>query len=58
MKIKIDTVTSAEYQLTLTEDEINWLHGVMQNPMYGLPDDEADYDRDMRNRFWSATKCL
>lgn len=42
--------------LELTEDEAHWLHGVMQNPLWGEhPDNDTEYDRAMRRKFFDAT---
>lgn len=45
-----------ELVLTLTEEEVVWLHSVMQNKL-GDPDVEEDVqDYQMRERFFNATK--
>lgn len=38
-------------QLTLEKDEIEWLKGLVQNP---LGPDESETDRELRHRFWVA----
>lgn len=40
--------------LVLTEEEAAWLAAIMQNPMYGTPEEESPEDREMRMRFWNA----
>jgi hypothetical protein len=48
--------TVVELVLTLTEEEANWLHSVMQNKL-GDPDvEEGCLDFQMRERFFNATK--
>lgn len=42
--------------LELTQDEANWLHSVMQNPLFNqTPDEESLGDREMRQKFFTAT---
>jgi len=41
--------------LNLTEDEAQWLQGVMQNPLHGArPETELKGDKQMRKKFWEA----
>lgn len=53
MKGSIETTTTVK--LELTQDEANWLRGIMQNPLHGQnPSEEVDYDRSMRMLFWNV----
>ena len=53
MKGTIETVTTVK--LELTEEEANWLKGLMQNPHNGrMPQDEPEYDKSMRMLFWNV----
>ena len=53
MKVKI----SLQITLTLTTEEADWLHKVMQNPLHGQnPVDELPTDSDMRRKFFDATQ--
>lgn len=41
--------TTKVYNLELNASEVKWLHGVMQNPLYGQHPTEEDLDeRDLR----------
>ncbi|GEK52376.1 hypothetical protein [Vreelandella venusta] len=45
-----------EVILSLTPEEVQWLHGVMQNPLHGQSPQEEDIaDRTMRRAFFNAT---
>ena len=44
-----------DYNLVLTEQEAAWLHAVMQNPLYGIPESETTLDKEMRRGFFEAT---
>ena len=53
MKTKIETTKVTT--LTLTEDEVRWLKGIVQNPMWvDDPADEDHRDKKMRKIFWEA----
>ena len=42
--------------LTLTKEEADWLHNVMQNPLWNQnPDEESPEDAEMRRNFFEAT---
>jgi hypothetical protein len=42
--------------LELNEEESQWLHDVMQNPLYEqYPNQEDAHDKTMRERFFKAT---
>jgi len=57
MKNSYSTFTVTECKMTLDEQEREWLHNVMQNPLFeGNPADEPDYDNNMRSKFWKATR--
>lgn len=52
--------TTVEYTkkwtLELTDEEVQWLNGVMQNPLHGEgPTEEASKDQEMRRRFYEGT---
>lgn len=54
MKIK----EKRQFVLELSEEEVNWLRGVMQNPINcEHPVDEEQIDREMREKFWEATNA-
>jgi len=41
--------------LILNEEEVAWLKGIIQNPMWvDHPDDEDPKDKRMREAFWNA----
>ncbi|MFA6199099.1 MAG: hypothetical protein WC679_01670 [Bacteroidales bacterium] len=43
------------YILTMNELEMNWLKGIMQNPLYNeTPETEEAQTRRMRSTFWQA----
>ena len=47
---KIETL-----ELVLDKDEIQWLKGIMQNPLFDTkPTDENPKDKEMRKKFWKA----
>lgn len=53
------TVTrSVEVTLVLTKQEADWLHNVMQNPLFGqhVVCNEPKEDNEMRRKFWEATQ--
>jgi hypothetical protein len=41
--------------LVLTKDEALWLRNVTQNPIGSTLEDEAEYDKEMRQKFFTAT---
>lgn len=49
--MEINENNTVTYTLTLTEQEKEWLKGLMQNPLY---ENEEFYDQDMRYTFWSG----
>lgn len=47
-----------EISLIMSEEEAQWLNGVMQNPIYGdSPEHEPEEDAAMRLKFFDATKA-
>ena len=46
---KVRTIT-----LELNEQEVEWLKGVMQNPIGASLAEEPKFDREMRHLFWTA----
>lgn len=58
MKSKMEQTT--KYILELTVEKAKWLRGMIQNPIPELPPEfdhefeEDPYNRDMRQRFWTA----
>jgi hypothetical protein len=50
--MKSTITTTVVVSLELTQDEAEWLHGVMQNPFY---EHETKEDAEMREQFWKAT---
>lgn len=47
--------------LTLTAEEAQWLHYVMQNPIahvHGDPSDEDERNREIRTKFFHATEFI
>ena len=47
---------TVEITLTLTAEEAQWLHGVMQNPLWGQsPEIEDRFNAEMRKKFFEAT---
>jgi hypothetical protein len=54
--MKAGKVTKVETHLTLTQEETDWLHLVMQNPLHGQhPSEESKEDAEMRLKFFNAT---
>lgn len=54
MNVKI--IKTTRLILELNEEEANWLHGVMQNPLWGeTPGSEDHYHAKMRKKFLDAT---
>ena len=54
MEVKTKTVKTIT--LELTEEERDWIHGVMQNPLHGLlPTEEGEQDAKMRRLFFENT---
>jgi hypothetical protein len=52
MESNITTETTTT--LKLTELEASWLKGLVQNPMCLNPQDESDFEQNMRQSFWNA----
>lgn len=43
----------------LSDEQLRWLHGVMQNPLHGQdPFEEDNHDSEMRIKIFEATKSL
>lgn len=54
MKHEIETCTVL--RLELTREEADYLHGIMQNPGYGVtPSEEPESERQIREKFFRAT---
>ncbi len=54
-----DTTVKIETTLVLSEEEADWLNKVMQNYTYSQKEgyvQEPSYDKDMREKFFEATK--
>ena len=57
--MKFDTNKTITTTLVLNEEEREWLHGVMQNPLWGqLPTEESPLDQHHRKALFNATKGL
>lgn len=54
--MKIESTTTVT--LVLDEDERQWLHATMQNPLHGEVNPEAELisDYEMRKKFFDATR--
>ena len=45
--------------LIMSEEEADWLHRAMQNPLHGGdPNQESQEDAVMRQKFWEASKTF
>lgn len=40
--------------LTLDEQEASWLKAVVQNPIGVTPEEEDQFNKDMRKKFWNT----
>jgi hypothetical protein len=49
-----DITTKTTTILKLNELETSYLKGLVQNPMCINPQDEGDFERNMRQSFWNA----
>ena len=57
MKTKI-IKSEIKVQLTMTEEQANWLNVIMSYPQHGRqPSDESDFHKQMRETFLEATKA-
>ena len=56
--MKSSTTTNTVITLVLSHEEAKWLNALMQNPLDPriYPDDEPSADREMRIKFFEATK--
>jgi hypothetical protein len=54
--MEVDNVHQHFTILKLTDEEANWLNGVMQNSLHG--EDEIKADQDMREKFFNATRAV
>jgi len=52
MQAKTESFWTRKVTLELSQQEADWLHGVMQNP---LSDNELPIDREMRLAFFTVT---
>ena len=52
--MKVEREETIKFQLTLTPEEANWLKGIMQNPHGCTPQEEDEYNKGMRMKFWNA----
>jgi len=51
----METLKSTVVTIVLNEEEVAWLKGIMQNPLWvDHPDDEDLRDSRMRRTFWEA----
>ena len=53
-----DVATKTIVTLKLTELEASYLKGLVQNPMCQNPQDEGDFERNMRQSFWNALSSV
>lgn len=57
MQSSTETITLKTITLVLDEEEAEWLHGNMQNPLHGLDAmEETSEDAMMRLKFFNATR--
>lgn len=57
--MEINRQKSTTITLVLNEKEAQWLHEVMQNPLWGqTPTTESEEDFEMRVTFFEATKNI
>lgn len=56
--MRSNITTNIVVTLVLSPEEAAWLHAVVQNPLHPdtHPDDENVLDKEMRRKFWEATK--
>ena len=55
--MEVKTIVTVNRHLHLTEEEAEWLHAAMQNPINSFnPETESPADKEMRARFWNATR--
>ena len=53
--MKVIDATKKEFTLILTLEEAKWLREMVQNPInVCLFDREAEYNKEMRAKFWNA----
>lgn len=50
--------TKTTITLTLNEIEASYLKGLVQNPIGVAPEDEGDFERNMRQSFWNALSSV
>ena len=54
--MQVNTVITRKVVLELSEEEAEWLHAVMQNPIWNpSAEEELLKDSTMRQRFFAAT---
>jgi hypothetical protein len=53
-----EITTKVTVTLELTELEAIWLKGVIQNPICVNPENEGDFERNMRQSFWNALSAV
>lgn len=54
--MNVEIIKTARLILELNEEEANWLHAVMQNPLWDeTPESEDPQDAIMRKKFFDAT---
>jgi hypothetical protein len=53
-----EITTETTITLKLTEIEASYLKRLVQNPMCMNPQDEGEYERNMRQSFWDALSSV
>jgi hypothetical protein len=53
-----ESTTKTTITLKLTELEASYLKGLVQNPICINPQDEGDFERNMRQSFWNALNSV
>ena len=53
-----ESTTKTTITLKLTELEASYLKGLVQNPICIDPQDEGDFERNMRQSFWYALSSV
>lgn len=53
-----ESTTKTTITLKLTELEASYLKGLVQNPICIDPQDEGDFERNIRQSFWNALSSV
>ena len=53
-----ESTTKTTITLKLNELEASYLKGLVQNPIGVCPEDEGDFERNMRKSFWDALSSV